>query len=80
MAIGSLPSRVSHSLTEFVPNFGHALTEIDLDSSIVHQGIVHLEICFSGLLLRRKLHKGVLQRSTRILVPDNLSLYLFIEA
>ena len=57
-----------------IPKFGHRLTEIYLDASIVHERIVHFKVRLLRLLLGGELGKGVLQRLSRVVVADNFHL------
>jgi hypothetical protein len=51
----------SHSLMVLVPNLGHGLTKVHLDSSIINQSIIHFEVGLFALLFVRKLYKGITQ-------------------
>ena len=68
------------SLRVLVPYLGHTLTEVDLDPSVIHEGIVHLEIRLVALLLGTKFHKGIAQRIARLGITDNLRPCIGIES
>jgi hypothetical protein len=56
-----------------VDSLGYGLREIDMDSSIINENVVHLEISLFTLLRRLKLHESVAQRITSLLITDDLA-------
>mmetsp|Transcript_19421 Transcript_19421/g.48393 ORF Transcript_19421/g.48393 Transcript_19421/m.48393 type:complete len:462 (-) Transcript_19421:843-2228(-) len=67
-------------LIEPIPDLGDTLAEIDFDSSIVYQGIVHFEVRLRCLFLGSELYKGILEGGSRLLVPHNVHRNLFVKA
>jgi hypothetical protein len=66
-------------LIVLVPQFGHGLAEINLDSAIVNQCIIHFEIGLDSGLFVGEFGKCVLQGSTSLLIANDLHLDVFIK-
>ena len=47
---------------------GYRLTKVYMDSAVINQYIVHLEVCILTLLLTAELYKGILQGLPRFLI------------
>jgi len=56
------------------------LTKVDLDSAVIDEGIVHLEVGLAALLLGRKLHKGIAEGVPRLRIANDLRPRTGIEA
>ena len=68
------------SLGILIPDLGHGLAEINLDPPIVHERVVHLEVCFIALFFVGELDKGVAQGVAGIWVTDYFCPCVGIEA
>ena len=55
------------------PVLGHGLGKVDVDSPVVNENVVHLEVGGLAGLLVLELDKCVLQRVARFLVPYHLT-------
>ena len=64
----------------YVPNFAYTLREINLDTFIVNQDILHSHVRSITCSVLLELHKGVLQGIPRLEIPDDLAFVNFPEA
>jgi hypothetical protein len=67
-------------LIVLVPHLGHGLTKVHGDTPVVDQHIIHFQVRFGRLLLRRKFTKGVLQRLSGTSVANNLHFDRWIKS
>ena len=56
-----------------VLQFRHRLAEVYVNTSIIDQDVVHLEIGVFAVLRLLELNEGVLQRFTRLVILDDLT-------
>eukprot|EP00978_Attheya_sp_CCMP212_P031479 scaffold119137_cov36-Attheya_sp.AAC.1 len=57
----------------FVPFFGDTLGKVDLDASVVHEGVVHFKEGFVAGLGVGKFDKGIVQTGARIGIANDFS-------